>query len=564
MNGEVVVAALVFFHCQNTFLYFRHVLPNVVFINPQVPLNVANAIMRFSYKVSNEAYQGLPAKFISLLKCGIITEELLHHYKLSSCFVPGFYEPRHAIELLSHTFSLTPLSHDQQQNKTSPQQPTTLPQGTGEREYLTPLSHDQQQNKTSPQQPTTLPQGTGEREYLIMCLLPTIHDLPHYIPPSADIEPLVVKFSGDCVPLGCFSRTISCLLSTFNWRISRAESGSPECLANNIVSLYDPTLPAAHIVLLDLSHHLEIHIDARKANEKIPPKICLCVQETLFAAISEVLNVMQLSGIEVSPAFLCTDQRASICSVPIRELEYEQFCPCSTSTKRVCVADIRHNVWKETPENETDKPYLPELIELQIHHRVGSKYRDFGTLLLNDQNGCVVDNLEIECYYKPDRIACPILQKWIKGEGRAVSWHTLISTLKDCQLNALAEDIAKSKNINMHLDQTNTVTSDAPELPAEEQPAEEQPGVSGPRNTTSGSEDNSDTEISHDGNNTSQPTTYLENKDQNLSTGLRARVFFICVKLIGNDIILALFCILLAVVFAAIANHVYAINPDYS
>jgi hypothetical protein len=188
MDGEVVVAALVFFHCQNTFLYFRHVLPNVVFINPQVPLNVANAIMRFSYKVSNEAYQGLPAKFISLLKCGIITEELLHHYKLSSCFVPGFYEPRHAIELLSHTFSLTP------------------------------LSHDQQQNKTSPQQPTTLPQGTGEREYLMMCLLPTIpdHDLPHYIPPSADIEPLVVKFSGDCVPLGCFSRTISCLLSTFS------------------------------------------------------------------------------------------------------------------------------------------------------------------------------------------------------------------------------------------------------------------------------------------------------------------------------------------------------------
>ena len=49
MNAEVVKAALVFFHRHNTFLYFRHVLPNLVFVKPQVPLDFVNSIVHFSY-----------------------------------------------------------------------------------------------------------------------------------------------------------------------------------------------------------------------------------------------------------------------------------------------------------------------------------------------------------------------------------------------------------------------------------------------------------------------------------------------------------------------------------
>ena len=37
MSREVVRAALIFFHRHNIFLYFQHILPNVVFLAPQVP-----------------------------------------------------------------------------------------------------------------------------------------------------------------------------------------------------------------------------------------------------------------------------------------------------------------------------------------------------------------------------------------------------------------------------------------------------------------------------------------------------------------------------------------------
>ena len=47
MSRKVVQAALIFFHRHNIFLYFQHILPNVVFLAPQVPLDFVNAIVAF-------------------------------------------------------------------------------------------------------------------------------------------------------------------------------------------------------------------------------------------------------------------------------------------------------------------------------------------------------------------------------------------------------------------------------------------------------------------------------------------------------------------------------------
>ena len=107
MSSEMVVAALVHFNRQNTFLYYRQVLPNHVFIKPQVPLDIINGIVCFSY--TNQ--QGVPGKFAHLLKDGIITEKLLSHDQISPHFKKGLYEVKDAIKLLCHTFTIVPLDH---------------------------------------------------------------------------------------------------------------------------------------------------------------------------------------------------------------------------------------------------------------------------------------------------------------------------------------------------------------------------------------------------------------------------------------------------------------------
>ena len=178
MEGEVVQAALVFFHRNNTFLYFREVLLNLVFVRPQVPLDFVNAVVLFSYKINDGCTHGFLAHIADSLENGIITKEMLSCDEFSACFVPGLYGPRQAIELSCHTFTLAPLSR---------------------KKWSEP--------STKSPQPITVSDNKKDR-YLMMCLLPPIPDeeLCKYIPSSSKMLTLVVKFTDDCVRKRQFTR----------------------------------------------------------------------------------------------------------------------------------------------------------------------------------------------------------------------------------------------------------------------------------------------------------------------------------------------------------------------
>ena len=155
MKPQEVEVALIFFHRQFTLLYFRHVLPNLVFTKPQTPLDCINAFVRFNYKVGSGEVKGISQELVSSLRDGIITEEILSHDQLTQCFIPGLYEPRHAIELLGHTFTLAPLSRELQSASN-----TNQPTPSFKRE---------------------------KREYLMMSLRSAIpdKDIPQHLPPPS-------------------------------------------------------------------------------------------------------------------------------------------------------------------------------------------------------------------------------------------------------------------------------------------------------------------------------------------------------------------------------------------
>ena len=433
MNGEVVKAALVFFHRHNTFLYFRHVLPNHVFVKPQVPLDFVNAIVRFSYRVSAGDIQAFPAKFVSSLQDAIITEEMLSHSELSSCFIPGLYEPEHAIKLFCHTFTIAPLSCNQQQPKAS---------------------------KTKSLQPAS-GMSSDCSEYLMMCLLPAIPDqeIPQHIPSSSNIVPLVVKFTDDCVPLSCFSSTISCLLSKYGWKVSREPNGSPLCLAHNIVSLYDPTLPVK-VVLVDSAHHLQVHIDADTGIQGIAGDICTKICEAIFGAIGKVFEMMQLTEIDISPAVFCPCKNVAEghCAT-FFEVNGKQFLRCSRSESAVGRANRKQLMWTSDDAGSLASlsdtgigqvttiesvPCMTDLLRLNVPREVGVHYLRFGIFLLNDRTGALVTNITTTCRDRPEEIVTKILQEWIGGRGKRKTWKVLIETLQDCDLNVLAEQIQVS------------------------------------------------------------------------------------------------------------------------
>ena len=398
MSQEMVVAALVLFHRQNTFLYFHHVLPNHVFIKPQVPLDIVNSIVAFSYK----KLQGVPAKLVSQLENGIITDG---YDQISPHFQTGVYKVQDAIRLFCHTLTIAPLHHEED---------------------------------------ATPPVPDSEREYLMMCLKPSIPDqeLHRHIPISSDTVPLVVRFSSGCVPLGCFGSTISYLLSKYRWEVVRGEDGTPNCLAHNIASLHDPQL-LVNVLLVDFTQYLELHVSCNLGIHRLPPNTCSLVLTTVLGAIEKVFEIMHLGGdkMGISPAVICPCTKVKqkhFARFTRRDSEY--FLRCSRSTSE---PDEKQMLWMGNEMANTE-PTLPQLMRLKIPEKVGGNYRNFGTLLLNDKTGCLVDIAEKSCHYQPDDIVTSILRKWLQEGPTPVTWDNLTQVLRDCNLQTLAKCVEQT------------------------------------------------------------------------------------------------------------------------
>lgn len=96
-------------------------------------------------------------------------------------------------------------------------------------------------------------------------------------------------------------------------------------------------------------------------------------------------------------------------------------------------------------------PSLPELLKLKLHHSVGAKYKIFGIFLLNDIDGSAVDKIEEDYYGNIECIIIKILQSWLADCGRAVTWWSLVETLRECRLPALAKQIENTKMKGTHV-----------------------------------------------------------------------------------------------------------------
>ena len=82
---------------------------------------------------------------------------------------------------------------------------------------------------------------------------------------------------------------------------------------------------------------------------------------------------------------------------------------------------------------------------IKIIQEIGINYHNLGICLLNDGT-CAVTNA-IEAQYRSDvnRITETILHRWLQGPGRKPkSWNTLITVLREIELNVLAQDIEDS------------------------------------------------------------------------------------------------------------------------
>ena len=91
-------------------------------------------------------------------------------------------------------------------------------------------------------------------------------------------------------------------------------------------------------------------------------------------------------------------------------------------------------------------PSLPQLLRLKIPQRVEANYSTFGILLLNDTVGSRIRAIKMECLGNTYSTVVQILQEWLQGRGlEPVTWETLIKTLRDSDLSALADEVQQKQ-----------------------------------------------------------------------------------------------------------------------
>ena len=316
MGREVVRGALNYLHQHNIFLYFPKVLPELVFTDPQAPLNFVNTIVAFSYKVLAGVIKGLPAEYPISLKNAIITEEMLQLNYLSTLFIPNLYQIQHAIKLFTHLCVIAPLRDGKSQ---------TEGQKGRNADQLTPKAV-----------------STSHQKYLMPCLLKDLTDIRRFLPLSP-VAVFVVHFSDDIVPSGTFGGSISCLLSAHEWEVCQKEDGTPQCLAHNIVSLHDPTMPA-QIIYLNTTRHLELHVSC--SNAKAYTSIFPRIRNIIFSAIHHTFVVMKFEDVTIQDAFLC--QSCSLKSTrhaaTLHHLDDNFIVKC-TITGQECEVNDSHKIW---------------------------------------------------------------------------------------------------------------------------------------------------------------------------------------------------------------------------
>ena len=81
---------------------------------------------------------------------------------------------------------------------------------------------------------------------------------------------------------------------------------------------------------------------------------------------------------------------------------------------------------------------------IDIVAMIGTDYKLFGTLLLEDSIGSIIRAIE-RAHDDSVSITVEIMRQWLQGKGiKPVTWETLVRCLRDVKLSVMADNIERT------------------------------------------------------------------------------------------------------------------------
>ena len=260
-------AALQYFDELNVCLYYPTVLPDVVFSDPQVPLDKASELVQYSYRLqegkqgkkSEGPQEALEAEWLKFRDQGIV--QLCFLEKFPKHYTEGLFTPDDLLKLFKHLLIFAPLTKD---------------------EYFMPS---------------------------LLQMLPPEELDKHRAPSSSPAAPLVIHFPHGWPRSGIFCCLVVFLINHCQWQVLLPDTGSPILIARNCVKFMIPR-SACTVTLIDSYANFEVHISA-------PPPVCrkMCptIRNLVFDGIDAAGTTLRYNNSKPQIAFICTYPHSGNC-----------------------------------------------------------------------------------------------------------------------------------------------------------------------------------------------------------------------------------------------------------
>ena len=242
--------------------YYWRLLPNIVFVDPQILLNKISELVKHHYKLRHDSqpHTAIRGEWRKFVNEGCITLELLGKEQFSKHYT-NFFTPSDFLKLMKDRLIVTDL--------------------------------------------------IGKDEFFMPCLLRTMEPKEVYqyrvTSSTSGVAPLAIHFSCKLVPHGVFCSLVAFLQSSLNsspWNLFPCpnDSTKPLCLTRNCITFQLPEDAPGSLTLIDAFSHFEIHVNTRHN-----VCVCLCpsIWRTLFEGIKKAAETLKYSKLIPKQAFLC-------------------------------------------------------------------------------------------------------------------------------------------------------------------------------------------------------------------------------------------------------------------
>ena len=254
IDDESCGEALNFFDGLNILFYFPNVLPQLVFMEPQMLLDKVSELVEETYSMrQGKKGQAVSGEKLRFRDYGEVTEEFLDEFE--SHYEPPLFTPKELVTLLKGLLVFAEMSED---------------------------------------------------VYFMPCLLQVVAwEVVEKHRVSRE-KALALHFPDSGPLMGMFCSTVAYLLSPGNshpcpWRVVQSETGAPECLHRNVIKFTIPKYVGT-ISLIDHFTHFELHLCT---HHKKAPELWKLAHDAVFAGLKKAGKTIGYTNNTPVPAIVC-------------------------------------------------------------------------------------------------------------------------------------------------------------------------------------------------------------------------------------------------------------------